>query len=109
MYRRLYIPRSDGGRDLVSVKDCVEEEKCAVARYTTQSKEALVKTAAAEHNLEKYIVNVSKKEKKENQLKEWKQKALHGQFVRETKYHSKSKKWEWLRKVELKRKTESLL
>ena len=25
---RLYMPRSDGGRGLVSVKDCVEEEKC---------------------------------------------------------------------------------
>ena len=25
---RLYMPRSDGGRDLVSAKDCFEEEKC---------------------------------------------------------------------------------
>ena len=25
---RLYMPRSDGGRGLVSAKDCVEEEKC---------------------------------------------------------------------------------
>ena len=36
-----------------------------------QSKEALVKTTAAELNLEKYIVNTSKKEKKESWLKEW--------------------------------------
>ena len=55
---RLYIPRMDGGRGLVSVEDCVEEEKCNLAKYATHSKEALVKTAAAELNLEKYIVNV---------------------------------------------------
>ena len=42
--------------------------------YTAQSKEALVKTTAAEINLEKYIVNASKKEKKENWLKEWRKK-----------------------------------
>ena len=64
---RFYIPRSDRGRGLVSVKDCVEKEKCNLAKYATQSKEALATTAAADLNLEKYIVNVSKKEKKENQ------------------------------------------
>ena len=42
----------------------------------------LVKTTATELNLEKYIVNMSKKEKKENQLNEWKEKALYEQFVR---------------------------
>ena len=43
-----------------------EEEKCNLAKYVTQCKEALFKTAAAELNLEKYIVNVSRKEKKAN-------------------------------------------
>ena len=59
-----------------------------------QKKEALVKTVAAEFNLKKYIVTVSKKEKKENRLKEWKQKTLHGKIVRETEFHNKSKKRE---------------
>ena len=86
----------DGERGLVSVEDCVEEGKCNLAKYATHSKEALVKTAAAELNLAKYIVNVSKKEKKENRLKKWNQKELHGQFVRETECHNESKKWEWL-------------
>ena len=30
---RLYIPKIDGGRGLVSLKNCVEEEKCNLARY----------------------------------------------------------------------------
>ena len=70
----------------------------------------MVKAAAAELNLEKYIVNVSKKKKKkENRLKEGKEKMLHGQYVRETEDHNKSRKWEWLRKGDLKRETETLL
>ena len=58
---RLCIRRSDRERGLVSVGNCVKKEKC-LAKYATQSKEALVKTVTAELNLEKYIVNVSKKE-----------------------------------------------
>ena len=79
------------------------------SKVCSTEKEALVKTAAAELNLEKYIVSVSKKEKKENRWKEWKQKALHEQFSRETECHNESKTWEWLRKGELNRETESLL
>ena len=82
---KLYIQRRDRKRGLVGVRDCVEEEKCNLAKYSTRSKAALVKTAAAKLNLENNIVNISKTEKKENQLKEWKKKALHGQLVRETK------------------------
>ena len=95
---RLYIAKSDEGRGLVSVEGCVEEKKCNLAKHAAQNKEALVKTAVAELNSEKCIVNVSKKEKKENRLKEWKQEALHGQLARETECYNESKKWEWLRK-----------
>ena len=88
---RLYIPRSDRGRGLVSAEHCVEEEKCNLSKYSTQSKQALVKTAADELNLKKSTVSVSKKEKKKNRLKEWKQKVLHGQFVREKECYNESK------------------
>ena len=36
-------------------------------------------------------------------------KSANGHFVRETECHNKRKKWEWLRKEELKRDIESLL
>ena len=87
---RLCIPRSDRGRGLVSAEHCVEEEKCNLLKYSTQSKEALVKTAADKLNLKKPTVSVGKKEKK-NRLKEWKQKVLHGQFVREKECYNESK------------------
>ena len=60
---RIYIPRSDGGRGLVSVENCIEEEKYNLSNYATQIMEGLVKTAEAEPNFEIYIVNVSKKKK----------------------------------------------
>ena len=44
---RLYMPRSDGGRGLVSVEVCVKEEKCNLSKYAAQRKEALVKSASA--------------------------------------------------------------
>ena len=46
---RYYIPRSDGGRGLVSIEDCVKEEKFRLAKYATQSKKPLV-NALAESN-----------------------------------------------------------
>lgn len=72
-----------------------QEEKCSLAKYETNSQQALVKTTTAECNLEKYTVNVSKKQK-ESQLKKWKEIVLHEQFM---------KTWETLRKGELKRGT----
>lgn len=72
-----------------------KEEKCSLAKYKTKSQEALNKTTAAQHNLEKYTVNVSKKQKK-SQLKKWKERVLNEQFM---------KTWETMRKEELKRGT----
>ena len=62
---------------MVKVEGCVKKEKCSLAKYATEIKEVLVQITTAEFNLEKYIVNVSKKENKENRLKEWKERALY--------------------------------
>ena len=62
---------------MVKVEGCVKKEKCSLAKYATEIKEVLVQITTAEFNLEKYIVNVSKKENKENRLREWKERALY--------------------------------
>ena len=59
---------------MIKVEGCVKKEKCSLAKYATEIKEVLVQITTAELNLEKYIVNVSKKENKENRMKEWKEK-----------------------------------
>ena len=35
---RLYIPKIDGGRGQVSLKNCFEQQKCNLAKYAAQSK-----------------------------------------------------------------------
>ena len=53
---RLYIQRSNGRRGLISLEDCVEEEKCRIGKHSAQIKEALVKIAIAELNLKKTML-----------------------------------------------------
>ena len=49
------------------------------------------------------------KERKKDRQREWKEKMLHGQFLRETEEHANRSRWEWLKRGELKRGTESLI
>ena len=49
------------------------------------------------------------KERRKDRQREWKEKTLHGQFLRETEEHENRSRWEWLKGGELKRGTESLI
>ena len=53
--------------------------------------------------------SVLKKAKKENRLQDWEEKALHGQYLRQTKEVRSEQSWAWLQNGDLKRETESLL
>ena len=79
----LYLPRSEGGRGLVSLDDCVNDERENLALYALRSNEKLTIAATAELKLEKFINVQNSKERKKQRLIEWKEKALHGQFLRE--------------------------
>ena len=45
---------------------------------------------------------------KEKRLQDWEEKALHGQYLRQTKVRSEQN-WVWLQNGDLKRETESLI
>ena len=79
----LYLPRSEGGRGLVSLDDCVNDERENLALYALRSNEKLTIAATTELKLEKFINVQNRKERKKQRLIEWKEKALHGQFLRE--------------------------
>ena len=51
----------------------------------------------------------NRQERREQRLIEWKEKALHGQFLRETENTDNRNRWEWLKRGEPKRETERLL
>ena len=50
-----------------------------------------------------------KKAKKEKRLQDWEEKALHGQYLRQTKEVRSEQSWVWLQNGDLKRETESLI
>ena len=93
---RLYIPRKEGGRGLISIKDCVELAIRGLEVYVHGCKERLIQTARGDKIDGEEAEIVLKKSKKEKRLEDWEEKALHGQYLRQTK-------------EDLKRETESLI
>ena len=74
-FNRLYIPRKDGRRGLIAIEDCVEFWSCM---FMEVRKEA---------------ASVLKNTKKEKRLQDWKEKALHGQYLRQTKEVRSKQSW----------------
>ena len=50
-----------------------------------------------------------KEAKKEKRMQDWKEKALHGQDLRQTKDLRSEKSWIWLQNGDLKREIENLI
>ena len=48
---RLFLPRAQGGRGLVSVKDCIELERSNLFDYAASNNERLLKAATKELQL----------------------------------------------------------
>ena len=68
---RLYIPRKEGGRGLISIEDCVELAIRGLEVYVHESEERLIQTARRDktNGLEAAsVLNISKKEKR---LEDW--------------------------------------
>ena len=80
----MYLPRSEGGRALVSIGDCVNSERENLALYALRSNEIFIIAATTELKLKKFINVQNRQERRKQHLIEWKEKALHGQFLRET-------------------------
>ena len=106
---KLYIPRVQGGREMLSVKDCTELEKSNLFHYAANSNERLLMAATEELQLRTKIYGKNKEDKKNERQVAWKEKAWHGQFLRETERMQDQRRWQWLKTGELKRETERLI
>ena len=102
---RLYIPRMKGVQELLSLKDCVKTEEQNLSLCLDQSEERLLRFFKSEKILPQYEgpVSTAKKQKKEERHRQWKEKQLHGKFLRETEEVRSEKTWEWIRKNYLKK------
>ena len=82
---RLYLPREVGGRGLKSVWQCVEEDKRSIVDYVGRVKEELLDEAVKERVVGKDGgVDEFRKEIRKERLYRWREKALHGQYLRDT-------------------------
>ena len=98
---RIYVPRKKGGRGLISGESCVRREENNLSWYVRNSEEALLRKVGDSN-----VVNISEavdpEEYKVDELKEteneWKQKRLHGQYVREKEGIDWDRTWQWIAK-----------
>ena len=77
---RLYIPRKEGGRGLISIEDCVELAIRGLEVYVHRSEERLIQAARGDKTDGLEAVSVLKRSKKEKRLEDWEEKVLHGQY-----------------------------
>ena len=101
---RLYIPRREVGRGLISIEDCVELVIRVLEVYGYGSEEKLIQAARGDKINGLEAASVLKRSKKEKRLQDWEKKVRHGQYLRQTK-----ESWAGLQNGSLKMETESLI
>ena len=106
---RLYIPRKEGGRGLISIEDCVELEIRGLEVYVHGSEERLIQAARVDKIDGLEAASVLKRSKKDKRLENWEENVLHGQYLRQTKEVRSDRCWAWLQNGDLKREAESLI
>ena len=106
---RLYIPRKEGGRGLLSTEDTVDLAKLGLKSYVRNSCERLLVVARQIEDCQGEGVVDFKNRKKIERQQEWKDKTLHGQFLRQTDDEAGKERWMWLKGTGIKRETDSLI
>ena len=106
---RLYIPRKEGGRGLLSIEDTVVLANLGLKSYVRNSCERLLVAARQIEDCQGESVKDFKNRKKIERKQEWKDKTLHGQFLRQTDDEAGKERWMWLKGTGSKRETEFLI
>ena len=94
---------------MISIEDCVELTVRGLEVYVYESEERLLQSARGDKEDDLEAASVLKKAKKQKRLQDWEQKALHGQYLRQTKEVRIEQSWVWLQNGDLKSETESLI
>ena len=80
------MPAQEGGKGLISIEDCVELAIRGLEVHVHRNKERLIQDAARGDKIDGLeAASVLKRTKKETRLKDWEEKVLHGQYLRQTK------------------------
>ena len=107
---RIYLPRDKGGKGLKEIEDTVAEAVIDLHQYVKGSEEKILIAARKVNEINEEETVTEFKERKQNERRErWKDKTLHGQYLRQTENVAEQNRWIWLKKAGLKRETESLI
>ena len=99
-----------GGGELIVIEECVKRESKSLHGYLRDSTEWMLqmvlkeKVLFEEENLQDY-----QRRRKEEKVRNWKEKALHGEFVRQTWDVAGEESWRWFRNGFFKKGTEGLI
>ena len=81
---RLYVPRKEGGRCLITIEDCFELVIRGLEVCVHASEERYIQAARRDKIDVLEAASVLKRSKKEKR-EDWEQKVLHSQYLRQTK------------------------
>ena len=82
---RLHTHRKDGRRGLIAIEDCIELPVRFLEVYVYESEQRLRQAASGDRVDGLEAASASKKAKKKKRLQYWEEKALHRQYLRQTK------------------------
>ena len=106
---RLHIQREEGGRGLLHVEDVINHVVIGLEIYVSNSNERLLTAARATNEYDGDSEAEYKLRKRNERCLAWKEKALHGQFLRRTENETGNDRWNWLRDMGIKRGTQSMM
>ena len=82
---RLYIPRKEEGRGLISIEDCVELAIRGLEVHVHANEERLIQAARGDKIDALEAASALERSKKEKRFEDWEKKVQHGQYLRKTK------------------------
>ena len=108
---RLYVSRKNGGRGLIGCENMKSEENGLVwyVKSNIESLLAAVRTSRTIAHEETVDPKEFKKIKEEQRKNEWTAKRMPEQFARDMEDKDKNNTWRWMRKINLKGCTETLI
>ncbi|XP_068749167.1 uncharacterized protein [Montipora capricornis] len=81
---RLDLPRKEGGRGLIGIEECVKRESKSLHGYLRESTEWMLQAALKERVIiEEESLQDYERRRKDEKVKNWRQKALDGAFVQQ--------------------------
>ena len=81
---------------MIAIEDCVKLAVIGLEVYIHGSEERLLQAASGDRENGLEAASVLKKAKKEKRLQGWEEKALHGQYLRQTNEVRNEQSWVWL-------------